>query len=93
MDTAWRCRLMIFGIVSLLLVGDLFGYGGGIKSNHPDHHGVRSGGGAVAAGAPTGPAAAAASKFQPKNAEIDIAEGEFCKTILFVGHFFFIDKS
>jgi len=75
MDTAWRCRLMIFGIVSLLLVGDLFGYGGGMKSNHPNPHAVRSGGGAGAGGAPTGPAAAAASKFQSKNAEIDITEG------------------
>ncbi|KAH8368619.1 hypothetical protein KR084_001675 [Drosophila pseudotakahashii] len=74
MDTAWRCRLTIFAIVSLLLVGDLFGYGGGMKSNHPNPHSVRSGGGAGAGGAPTGPAAAAASKFQSKNAEIDITE-------------------
>ncbi|XP_017072258.1 uncharacterized protein LOC108108664 [Drosophila eugracilis] len=75
MDTAWRCRLMIFGVVSLLLVGDLFGYGGGaMKSNHPDPHSVRSAGGAGPGVAPTGPAAAAASKFQPKNAEIDITE-------------------
>ncbi|BFF97580.1 uncharacterized protein DMAD_05964 [Drosophila madeirensis] len=82
MDTAWRCRLMIFGIVSLLLVGDLFGYGGGMKSDHSDPHSVgvrsaaagaaRAGGGV---GAPTGPAAAAASKFQQsKSAEIDITE-------------------
>ncbi|EDW94631.1 uncharacterized protein LOC6534237 isoform X1 [Drosophila yakuba] len=74
MDTAWRCRLMIFGVVSLLLVGDLFVYGGGMKSNHPTPHSVRAAGGAGAAGAPTGPAAAAASKFQAKNAEIDITE-------------------
>ncbi|XP_002042565.2 uncharacterized protein LOC6618292 [Drosophila sechellia] len=73
-DTAWRCRLMIFFIVSLLLVGDLFGYGGGMKSNHPNPHSVPSAGGAVPGGAPTGPAAAAASKFQTKNAEIDITE-------------------
>lgn len=74
MDTAWRCRLMIFGVVSLLLVGDLFGYGGysvrGVKSDHPDEVvGVQAG-----AGSPTGPAAA--GKFQQKNAEIEIGEGE-----------------
>lgn len=76
MDTAWRCRLMIFGVVSLLLVGDLFGYGGysvrGVKSDHPDEvAGVQARG-----GSPTGPASAAAGKFQQKNAEIEIGEGE-----------------
>lgn len=72
MDTAWRCRLMIFAVFSLLLVGDLFGYGGysvrGVGSDNPDEVvGVQGG------GAPTGPAAAA-GKFQQKNAEIDIGE-------------------
>ncbi|KAH8286945.1 hypothetical protein KR018_011382 [Drosophila ironensis] len=80
MDTAWRVRLMIFFVVSLLLVGDLFGYGG---IRPPPAHAVRrSAGGGVsgpgsamgAGAAPTGPAAAAASKFQSKNAEIDITE-------------------
>ncbi|XP_068149651.1 uncharacterized protein geko [Drosophila tropicalis] len=84
MDTAWRCRLMIFGIVSLLVVGDLFGYGGGgysvrgVKSEHPDHHHhhhrvVRASAadGVAHGGAPTGPAS---GKFQQKNAEIDIGE-------------------
>ncbi|KAH8411103.1 hypothetical protein KR222_003446 [Zaprionus bogoriensis] len=72
MDTAWRCRLMIFGVVSLLLVGDLFGYGGysvrGVKSDHPDE--------VVAVqrdGGPTGPATAT-GKFQQNNAEIEIGE-------------------
>ncbi|KAH8373445.1 hypothetical protein KR009_007293 [Drosophila setifemur] len=75
MDTAWRCRIMIFFIVSLLLVGDLFGYGALMKPDHPDHHhSVRPGGDAGADGSPTGPAAAAASKFQSKHAEIHIAE-------------------
>lgn len=74
MDTAWRCRLMIFGVFTLLLVGDLFGYGGysvrGVKSDNPDEVvGVQGG------VAPTGPAAAA-GKFQQKNAELDIGEGE-----------------
>lgn len=86
MDTAWRCRLMIFGIVSLLLVGDLFGYGGysvrGVKSDHPDEVvGVQAGG-----GSPTGPAAAA-GKFQQKNAEIEIGEGEWHYQI-FLSFFF-----
>lgn len=77
MDTAWRCRLMIFGVVSLLLVGDLFGYGGysvrGVKSDHPDEVvGVQARG-----GSPTGPASAAAGKFQQKTAEIEIGEGEW----------------
>ncbi|KAL7732941.1 hypothetical protein ACLKA6_002755 [Drosophila palustris] len=72
MDTAWRCRLMIFGVFLLLLVGDLFGYGGysvrGVKSDNPDEVvGVQGG------VAPTGPAASA-GKFQQKNAEIDIGE-------------------
>lgn len=83
-DTAWRVRFMIFVVVSLLLVGDLFGYGG-IRPSPADHHSVvrrsagAAGAGVGAGGAPTGPAAAAASKFQAKNAEIDISEGEFRK--------------
>ncbi|KAH8328438.1 hypothetical protein KR067_009260 [Drosophila pandora] len=78
-DTAWRVRFMIFVVVSLLLVGDLFGYGG-IRPSPADHHSVvrrsagAAGAGVGAGGAPTGPAAAAASKFQAKNAEIDISE-------------------
>lgn len=83
MDTAWRCRLMIFGVVSLLLVGDLFGYGGysvrGVKSDHPDEVvGVQA-----RAGSPTGPASAAAGKFQQKNAEIEIGEGEWHFQVFF----------
>lgn len=83
MDTAWRCRLMIFGVVSLLLVGDLFGYGGysvrGVKSDHPDEVvGVQARG-----GSPTGPASAAAGKFQQKNAEIEIGEGEWHFQVFF----------
>ncbi|XP_060655813.1 uncharacterized protein LOC132791049 isoform X1 [Drosophila nasuta] len=70
-DTAWRCRLMIFGILTLLLVGDLVGFGGlsvrGVKSDNPDDNPLQGG------GAPTGPAAAA-GKFPEKNAEIDIGE-------------------
>lgn len=82
MDTAWRCRLMIFGVVSLLLVGDLFGYGGysvrGVKSDHPDEVvGVQARG-----GSPTGPAAA--GKFQQKNAEIEIGEGEWHFQVVFL---------
>lgn len=83
-DTAWRVRFMIFVVVSLLLVGDLFGYGA-IRPSPADHHSVvrrsagAAGAGVGAGGAPTGPAAAAASKFQAKNAEIDISEGEFRK--------------
>ncbi|XP_030372504.1 uncharacterized protein LOC115622636 [Scaptodrosophila lebanonensis] len=68
MDTAWRCRLMIFGVVSLLLIGDLFGYSASVRGVKSDHHPDDV---AVRGGPPTAPAA---GKFQQKNAEIDIGE-------------------
>lgn len=62
MDMAWRFRIMIFVVVALMIFGDFFGYGGMMRVVKSD---------------PSQQTAAGAAKFQQKNAEIEISEGEF----------------
>ena len=60
MDVAWRFRIMIFAVLALMLFGDFFVGFGSVR-------GVKS---------DSNQATSTAGKFQQKNAEIEIGEGE-----------------
>lgn len=60
MDVAWRFRFMIFAVLAIMLFGDFFGYSG--------MRGVKSD--------TNQQSPRTTGKFQQKNAEIEISEGD-----------------